>query len=161
MMENTGFDNRPDRKPERGPFRQRPRQPTTGLASNYFGVNPSPVSQITLPPTSGSTNGIANDNDNHLSTSLTSWISLEANRKNLEGPTCSPNSLFAITPAGSTLCGNQLYERKHNPFISYQDVQSNPARMANIVDFGPVCGPTWRAAKVARTTPGFSPGPMS
>jgi phospholipase C len=32
-------------------------------------------------------------------------------------------------------CGNQLYERKHNPFVSYQDVQSNPARVANIVDF--------------------------
>jgi hypothetical protein len=32
-------------------------------------------------------------------------------------------------------CGNQLYERKHNPFISYQDVQSNPARVAKIVDF--------------------------
>jgi hypothetical protein len=32
-------------------------------------------------------------------------------------------------------CGNQLYERKHNPFVSYQDIQSNPARMANIVDF--------------------------
>ena len=32
-------------------------------------------------------------------------------------------------------CGNQLYERKHDPFVSYQDVQSNPARMANIVDF--------------------------
>jgi phosphatidylinositol-3-phosphatase len=31
-------------------------------------------------------------------------------------------------------CGNQLYERKHNPFVSYTDVQSNPARMANIVD---------------------------
>lgn len=32
-------------------------------------------------------------------------------------------------------CGNQLYERKHDPFISYTDVQSNPARMAKIVDF--------------------------
>ena len=32
-------------------------------------------------------------------------------------------------------CGNQLYERKHNPFISYDDVQNNPARLANIVDF--------------------------
>jgi phospholipase C len=32
-------------------------------------------------------------------------------------------------------CGNQLYERKHNPFVSYQDVQTNPARLANIVDF--------------------------
>lgn len=32
-------------------------------------------------------------------------------------------------------CGNQLYERKHNPFVSYQDVQTNPARMADMVDF--------------------------
>lgn len=32
-------------------------------------------------------------------------------------------------------CGNQLYERKHDPFVSYADVQNNPARMANIVDF--------------------------
>jgi hypothetical protein len=32
-------------------------------------------------------------------------------------------------------CGNQLYERKHNPFISYQDVQSSPSRLDNIVDF--------------------------
>ncbi len=31
-------------------------------------------------------------------------------------------------------CGNQLYERKHNPFVSYKDVQTNPARMANVVD---------------------------
>ena len=44
--------------------------------------------------------------------------------------------IFAVHyPAGPT-CGNQLYERKHNPFISYQDIQSNPARVANIVDFG-------------------------
>jgi hypothetical protein len=32
-------------------------------------------------------------------------------------------------------CGNQLYERKHNPFITYADVQNNAARVANIVDF--------------------------
>jgi hypothetical protein len=31
-------------------------------------------------------------------------------------------------------CGNQLYERKHNSFVSFADVQSSPARMANIVD---------------------------
>ncbi len=33
-------------------------------------------------------------------------------------------------------CGNQLYERKHDPFVSYQDVQSNPARLVNTVDLG-------------------------
>ena len=32
-------------------------------------------------------------------------------------------------------CGDQLYERKHNPFVSYTDVQTNAARMANIVDY--------------------------
>jgi hypothetical protein len=42
---------------------------------------------------------------------------------------------LCATPLDSA-CGNQLYERKHNPFISYKDVQSNPARVANIVDFG-------------------------
>jgi hypothetical protein len=31
-------------------------------------------------------------------------------------------------------CGNQLYERKHNPFISFVDVQNNPARLAKLVD---------------------------
>jgi hypothetical protein len=41
---------------------------------------------------------------------------------------------LCVTPLDHS-CGNQLYERKHNPFISYQDVQSNPARVANIVDF--------------------------
>src|SRR5438445_4197890 len=41
---------------------------------------------------------------------------------------------LCVTPLDHS-CGNQLYERKHNPFISYLDVQSNPARIANIVDF--------------------------
>src|ERR1700758_954413 len=41
---------------------------------------------------------------------------------------------LCTTPLDAT-CGNQLYERKHNPFISYEDVQTNPSRVANIVDF--------------------------
>src|ERR1700674_38899 len=43
-------------------------------------------------------------------------------------PQCNGNVL-------AHACGNQLYERKHNPFVSYQDVQSSPARLDNIVDF--------------------------
>ena len=43
---------------------------------------------------------------------------------------------LCTTPPLAHACGNQLYERKpDNPFISYQDVQNNPARVANIVDF--------------------------
>jgi hypothetical protein len=41
---------------------------------------------------------------------------------------------LCVTPLDHS-CGNQLYERKHNPFISYSSVQNNPARVANIVDF--------------------------
>jgi phosphatidylinositol-3-phosphatase len=44
-------------------------------------------------------------------------------------------SLSLCTTKFDHACGNQLYERKHNPFVSYQDVASNSARMANIVDF--------------------------
>ena len=44
-------------------------------------------------------------------------------------------SYFLCTTPLDHACGNQLYERKHNPFISYKDVQTNPARVANIVDF--------------------------
>jgi hypothetical protein len=34
--------------------------------------------------------------------------------------------------------GNQLYQRKHNPFISDKDVQANPARLSNILRLEPV-----------------------
>jgi hypothetical protein len=44
-------------------------------------------------------------------------------------------SLSLCTTKLDHACGNQLYERKHNPFVTYSDVQMNPARMANIVDF--------------------------
>jgi hypothetical protein len=30
-------------------------------------------------------------------------------------------------------CGNQLFGRKHNPFETYGDVRTSPARMANVV----------------------------
>ena len=36
---------------------------------------------------------------------------------------------LCTSPTQST-CGNSLYERKHDPFISYTDVASNPARVA-------------------------------
>jgi hypothetical protein len=37
-------------------------------------------------------------------------------------------------------CGNQLYERKHNPFITYDDVRTNPARVGHIVDLSQLAG---------------------
>ena len=102
-----------------------------GLATNYFGVaHPSQPNYIAA--TSGSTNGVVNDNDTTINVSNI-VDQLEAGGKTWKAymqslSLCNGNLL-------AHACGNQLYERKHNPFVSYTDVQSNPARMANIVDF--------------------------
>ena len=102
-----------------------------GLATNYFGVaHPSQPNYIAA--TSGSTNGVVNDNDTTINVSNI-VDQLEAGGKTWKA------YMQSLSLCGVNLlahaCGNHLYERKHNPFVSYQDVQSNPARMANIVDF--------------------------
>lgn len=104
---------------------------TYGLATNYYGVShPSQPNYIAA--TSGSTNGVTSDNNTTLN--VPNIVDqLEAHGKTWKAymqslSLCSGNLL-------ASSCGNQLYERKHDPFISYQDVQSNPARTANIVDF--------------------------
>ncbi len=100
-----------------------------GLATNYFGVtHPSQPNYIAA--TSGSTNGVTNDND--VTIPVTNIVDqLEANGKTWKA---YMQSLSLCVTKLDHACGNQLYERKHNPFVSYTDVQNNPARMANIVD---------------------------
>ena len=102
-----------------------------GLATNYFGVtHPSQPNYIAA--TSGSTNGVVDDSD--ITVDVPNIVDqLEAHSKTWKGymqslSLCNGNLL-------ASSCGNQLYERKHDPFVSYADVQNNPARMANIVDF--------------------------
>ena len=128
MMENTGFDS----------LIGNPNAPwinqaanTYGLATNSFGVtHPSQPNYIAA--TSGSTNGVTADTDvtidvpnivDQLESHGKSWTAYMQSYA-----LCNGNAL-------ASACGNQLYERKHNPFISYQDVQSNPARVAHIVDY--------------------------
>jgi phosphatidylinositol-3-phosphatase len=128
MMENTGYTSligNPN-----APFINSAAT-TYGLATKYFGVtHPSQPNYIAA--TSGSTNGVADDSDttidvpnivDQLETHGKTW---KAYMQSLS--LCNGNLL-------AHACGNQLYERKHNPFVSYLDIQSNPARMANIVDF--------------------------
>jgi hypothetical protein len=127
MMENTGFNSligNPN-----APFINAAAA-NYGLAKNYYGVaHPSQPNYIA--ETSGSTNGVADDNDTTIN--VPNIVDqLEANRKAWKAYMQSYS--LCVTPLDNS-CGNQLYERKHNPFISYQDVQSNPARVANIVDF--------------------------
>src|SRR5215469_4140485 len=128
MMENTGFDSLIG-NPNAPWINQAAQQ--HGLATNYFGVtHPSQPNYIAA--TSGSTNGVTNDNDTTIN--VPNIVDqLEAHGKTWKA---YMQSFALCTTPLDHACGNQLYERKHNPFVSYQDVQDNPARMANIVDFG-------------------------
>jgi phosphatidylinositol-3-phosphatase len=103
---------------------------TYGFATNYFGVtHPSQPNYIAA--TSGSTNGVTSDND--------TTINVHNIVDQIEGSgrtwKAYMQSYALCTTPLDTTCGNQLYERKHNPVISYQDVQSNPSRVAKIVYF--------------------------
>ena len=126
MMENTGYDS----------LIGNPNAPwinfaaaTYGLAKTYYGVtHPSQPNYIAA--TSGSTNGVPDDND--ITISVPNIVDqLEANGKTWRA---YMQSLSLCVTKLDHACGNQLYERKHDPFVSYQDVQTSPARMANIVD---------------------------
>ena len=104
---------------------------TFGLATNYDGVaHPSQPNYIAA--TSGSTNTVVDDND--ITIDVTNVVDqLETHRKTWKAYMQSLSLCDGDLLAHS--CGNQLYERKHNPFVSYLDVQTNPSRLANIVDF--------------------------
>jgi hypothetical protein len=102
-----------------------------GVATNYYGVtHPSQPNYIAA--TSGAKNGVNDDND--ITVDVPNIVDqLESHGKTWKGymqsySLCNGNPL-------AHACGNQLYERKHNPFITYKDVQTNPSRVANIVDF--------------------------
>jgi phosphatidylinositol-3-phosphatase len=103
---------------------------TYGFATSYFGVtHPSQPNYIAA--TSGSTNGVTTDNDTTINVpNIVDQI--EASGRTWKAYMQSFS--LCVTPLDS-VCGNQLYERKHDPFISYQDVQTNPTRVAKIVDF--------------------------
>jgi phospholipase C len=127
MMENTGFDT----------LIGNPNAPWInfaaqhyGLATNYFGVaHPSQPNYIAT--AAGTTAGVVNDNDTTIN--VPNLVDqLEAHQRSWKAYMQS----YSLCATGlDHACGNQLYERKHNPFVSFQDVQTDPARMANIVDF--------------------------
>jgi phospholipase C len=127
MMENTGYShligssNAPWINSAAAQF---------GLATHYTGVShPSQPNYIAA--TSGSTNGVLNDND------ITIDVPNIVDQVEASGRTWKAymQSMSLCATKLQHACGNQLYERKHNPFVSYQDVQSSASRMANIVDF--------------------------
>ena len=125
MMENTGYNllignpNAPWINSAAGKY---------GLATSYFGVtHPSQPNYI------ASTAGIQGaDNDNNEILSVPNIVDqLETHGKTWKA---YMQSYSLCTDPLAAACGDQLYERKHNPFVTFADVQSSPARMANIVD---------------------------
>jgi phosphatidylinositol-3-phosphatase len=126
MMENTGIEA----------LLSNPNAPwinqailNNGVAGNYYGVtHPSQPNYIAA--TSGALNGVTNDND--ITVDVPNIVDqLESNGKTWKA---YMQSLSLCATKLDHACGNQLYERKHNPFVSYLDVQTNAGRMANIVD---------------------------
>ncbi|HET9781911.1 MAG TPA: alkaline phosphatase family protein [Candidatus Dormibacteraeota bacterium] len=128
MMENTGFDSLIGNS--NAPFINETAA-NNGLALNYFGItHPSQPNYIGA--TSGSLNGVTSDADVNVSaTNIVDQV--EGSGRTWKA---YMQSLSLCATKLDHACGNQLYERKHNPFVSYTDVQSNSGRMANIVDFG-------------------------
>lgn len=126
MMENTGYTH----------LIGNPNAPwinfaanNYGLATNYHGVShPSQPNYIAA--TAGGLFGVTNDND--VTIDVPNIVDqLESNGKTWKA---YMQSLSLCTTKLAHACGDQLYERKHNSFVSFADVQGSPARMANIVD---------------------------
>jgi phosphatidylinositol-3-phosphatase len=127
MMENTGYAS----------LIGNPNAPwinsaasTFGLATSYTGVtHPSQPNYIAA--TAG-IQGADSDSDETLA------VPNVVDQVEGSGRTWKAYMQSLSLCGGNVLahaCGNQLYERKHNPFVSFADVQSSPARLANIVDF--------------------------
>lgn len=139
MMENTGYDqlignaNAPWINAAAAKY---------GLATNYTGVtHPSQPNYI------AATAGLQGaDSDSPEVLAVPNIVDqLQSHGKTWKA---YMQSYALCTDPLAAACGDQLYERKHNPFVTFADVQSNPARMANIVDFSRL-GTDLSAGKVA------------
>lgn len=130
MMENTGY----------GQLIGNPNAPwinsaaaTFGLATDYHGVtHPSQPNYIAA--TSGSTNGVTGDSDTTLNVAnIADQVEASGRtwRAYMQGFSTCATPTQSLCPSASV----GLYARKHNPFITYDDIRNNAARMANIVDF--------------------------
>ncbi|MBB5633362.1 hypothetical protein BKA04_001585 [Cryobacterium mesophilum] len=111
---------------------------TYSMADHYYGVtHPSMPNYIAS--IAGDNYGIQDDNDQNvvnldrvnlvdqLEAHHISWgaymQTLPANKLDRSGP---------VLPNGATA---SLYAKKHNPFVLFDDIKNNPARMANVKDY--------------------------
>ena len=131
MMENTGYDS----------LVGNPNAPWInaaiakyGVATNYFGAtHPSQPNYI------ASTSGITGPNSDSNETLAVPNIVDQLESAGKTWTAYMQSYSLCATPLDGS-CGNQLYERKHNPFITYADVQSSASRVAHIVDYSQLAG---------------------
>jgi phosphatidylinositol-3-phosphatase len=114
-----------------------------GLATNYYGIrHPSLPNYLAL--TGGSTFGITSDCIDCTVAAPNLVDQLEAAGKSWKAYIESMPSPCYVGDA------SPLYRQKHNPFIYYDDVRSNPARCAKVVPFTQFAADT-----VAKALPDF------
>jgi hypothetical protein len=131
---------------------------TYAMADRYFGVtHPSMPNYIAS--IAGDNFGLQDDNDQNvvnfdrpnlvdqLEARHVSWDAymdtLPANKLDRFGPTLADGTVV------------QLYAKKHNPFVLFDDVASNPARMSHVRDYGQLASDlnTGRAPQFVWITP--------
>jgi phosphatidylinositol-3-phosphatase len=102
---------------------------TAGLATKYTGVA-HPSQPNYLAAISGGTFGVQDDND------VTLHVPNLVDQLEEHGRTWKAymQSINQCASPLDSFCGNDRYARKHNPFVSFADIQSNPSRMKLIVD---------------------------
>ena len=134
MMENTGYDSLIGNS--NAPWINQAAS-MYGLATDYHGVtHPSQPNYIAA--IAGSTLGVADDSDHTVAAGSKSIVD-QLESRGLTWAAYMQSYSLCSAPTDSS-CGNQLYERKHNPFISFPQVQASAAEQANIVDLSQLSG---------------------
>jgi len=127
VMENSSYSSLLD-TPDASWIKQAARN--YGLATRYYGVaHPSQPNYLAL--ISGSTQDVRSDET--VTVNAPNLVDqLEAHGRSWKA---YMQSLFARGNTDKLTAQAGDYARKHNPFVSFADIQRNPTRMANIVDF--------------------------
>jgi len=111
---------------------------TYAMADHYYGVtHPSMPNYIAS--IAGDNFGIQDDNDQNVVNFDRPNLVDQLERKHISWAaymdTLPPNKLARFWPQDSTGADITLYAKKHNPFVLFDDIKNNPARMANVKDY--------------------------
>ena len=117
------------------------------MADHYYGVtHPSMPNYVAA--IAGDNFGIQDDEDENIvnlkQTNLVDQLENHHVRWGAYMETLPPDKLARYWPqkvnADGTTTDIKLYAKKHNPFVLFDDVKNNPARMAKIKDYSALAG---------------------